>query len=89
MIHIAPTLDISEITGIFGKMNNAELPTTKKVTLDSYHFNDVLTIMISGTRHYLLKFDDLLFSFTTTTTDPSSIAITEKIFGSLTATTNP
>lgn len=86
VIHVAPTLDISEMTGIFGKMNNAELPMAKKVALDSYHFNDAFTSSISGTKYYLLKFDDLLFSFTTSTIDLSSIATIEKILGSLTVT---
>jgi hypothetical protein len=84
IIRIIPTLDINEMTAIFGKINNSELPIAKKVALDKYHFNEALVAKTYGRIYYIIKFDDLIVSAETLSTDQSSIEYLEKILGSIT-----
>jgi len=86
IIHIAPALDSNEMLGIFGKVNNAALPITKKVVSDTYHFNNAFVTTIDATNYYMMTFDDLLVVTTLPLVDDSSLALLEKVLGSISVT---
>ncbi len=81
IFNITPAFDINE----YSKIKSQEIlgvASSRKVSYDSFHYNDAIVIIGDEEVEYLIKFDGRLVSLKAQNTDQESLIIVEKIMGS-------